>query len=157
MPDLAHLFKMPPGTASKPAALPTDDYPVIAKKYEFGDQNKNKTPYLRVTFGFLGPGSAAGSSEGLADRKIADITKRQIRKDFYLRGKDPNDAEALNGCMFRLDEFLRACGIEPTGGNYEELVTHIPGAQGLLHVEEKVNENSADGDTYNDAGKFVKA
>lgn len=154
MPDFSSILKSPSGTAKKPETLPTDDYPAVVKSFEFGDQNQNKTPYLRVHFGFIGPGMAAGGQEALVALNI-DISKRQIRRDFYLRGKDQSDASATEACMYRLDQFLRSCGVEPGDGKtYDELIPQIVGAQVLLGVTQKMNENTSE--FFNEVAKVVK-
>lgn len=155
MPDFSSFLKSTSGTAKKPESLPTDDYPAVVKSFEYGDQNKNKTPYLRVHFGFIGPGFAAGNQEALAALNI-DVSKRQIRRDFYTRGKDENDAAAEQACMYRLDQFLRSCGVEPGGGKtYDELIPQIVGAQVLLGVTQKMNENTSE--FFNEVATVVKA
>lgn len=155
MPDFSSMLRNPAGQAKKPETLPTDDYPGVVTSFEYGDNNKNKTPYLRVHFRLLGAGQADGNADALAALGI-DPSKRQLRRDYYLRGKDANDKEAQNSCLFRIDEMLRACGVEPNGQAYDELIPTIIGANVLLQVKQRLNENSDSGDMFNEIGKVAK-
>ena len=48
----SQLTRKPLSAVRKPPILPIDNYPGIVKRFEFGDNNRNNTPYLRY---FLSP------------------------------------------------------------------------------------------------------
>lgn len=143
MPDFNKFLAGNTGDAKPPAMMPEDDYPAIVSKKEYGDNNQNKTPYLRVFFKFLAPGQGAGSQEHLEGLGIKDVTKRQMKKDFFLRGRDESDEDARENCMYQLEQFLIACGV-PKGTSREEGVNMIDGAQVLVTVAHKINERAKD-------------
>jgi len=136
-PNFAHLLKRPAGKAKKPEALPQGDYPGIIKSFEYGDANKNKTPYVRFHLGLLGWASDVSEddkfqSDGDGGKAPVDITKRQPRRDFFL----------TDDAFWRLDEFLRSCGIEPAGRSYEEVIPDAVGQQVTVEVQQYMNERT---------------
>ena len=152
MVDFAALAKKPSGQGKKMEALPVDTYPGIIRSFEWGDANKNKTPYLRVHGLITGPGNVLGTAEELARLEI-DPTKRQFRKDFYLRGADANDKEAEGQAMYRLDQFLRSCGIEADGRAYEELLPQLIAKPVMVEIQQYLNQTTSD--IGNQTGQLV--
>lgn len=147
-PDFSSLMKKPAGQGKKMEPLPADTYPGIIASYEFGDQNKNKTPYLRIHGRYTGPGNVGGTPEALASLEI-DVTKRKFRRDIYLRGSDPNDKEGEAAALFRLDELLRSLGIEPNGGTYEELIPQIVAKNVMVETTQYLGQNNDIGNQVN--------
>lgn len=147
-PNFSHLLKRPAGQAKKPEALPIGDYHGIIKGFEIGDQNKNKTPYARLQLGLMGwPDSVdeAERQQSGPDGKSTpiDLSKRQLRRDMYL--DDPS--------LWRLDEFLRSCGIEPEGRTYEECLPELVGHQVTIEVQQYLNEKTSE--IGNQVGKLT--
>lgn len=147
-PNFSHLLKRPAGKAKKPEALPVGDYPGIIKSFEIGDQNKNKTPYARFQIGLQGwPDSVdeAERSQANAEGKpeAIDLAKRQLRRDMYLSDE----------ALYRLDELLRSCGIEPEGRSYEECLPEMVGQQVTVEVQQYLNEKT--NEIGNQIGRLV--
>jgi hypothetical protein len=131
MPDFSQLLRKPAGEAKRPPPLPLGDYPGVIKSQEVGDNNRNKTPYVR--FGLVlteWPDSIPQSErpEGV------DLNKRQIRKDFYL----------TEDSLWRLDEFIRSCGIDPEGRVYEEILPELIGQPVMVEVLHYINQQTAE-------------
>jgi hypothetical protein len=141
MVDFSTLLKKPAGEAKKPAALPAGSYHGIVKSHEVGDNNKNKTPYVRFHLGLTGlpDGMDASELDG------ADLSKRQLRRDFFL----------TDDALWRLDEFLKSCGVNPQGRAYEEVLTEVIGANVLVEVQQYVNQSSSE--VGNQVGKVIGA
>lgn len=122
MPDFSELMSMPAGEAKRPKALPIGDYSGVIKSHEVGDNNKNKTPYLRVGIVLTGWPENFTPSDIPED---VDLGKRQLRKDYYL----------TQDALWRLDELIRSCGIEPAGRKYEEVVPELIGQPVKVEVK----------------------
>ena len=150
MPDFSSLLKKEAGKAKKPATLPAGDYPGIIKSHEYGDQNRNKTPYVRFNVGLTDWPASLGDSWEEADistgevrtvaRSEVDLSKRSMRRDFYL----------TDDAMFRLDAFLRDLGVDMAGHDYESIIPTLTGTPVLVTVEQYVNQQS------NEMGAQVK-
>jgi hypothetical protein len=140
MPDFSKLMNRPAGQAKKPAALPAGDYPCKIIKWELGESQQKKTPYVRY---FLVPtGFPEGASE--ADKidekgEAIDLTKKQLRRDYYMT----TDAE------YRLDEMLRAVGVTVDGRTYEESVPDAVGMDCLAVVIQRMSADGSD-NVFND-------
>lgn len=135
MPDFSALLRKPVDEAKRPPALPPGDYAGIIKSYELGDQNKNKTPYVRFQIGLQGwPDSVADE-----DKKDVDLSKKQLRRDFFLTP----DAD------WRLAEFIKSCGINTSGRNFEVTVPECVGARVVVEVQQYLNQ------TNNEVGNQV--
>jgi hypothetical protein len=111
MVDFTQLLHKAAGEAKRPKPLETGVYGGLVKNYEIGDNNKNRTPYIRLTL-IPTEWPDTASSE---IRSEVDLTKRQMRKDFFL----------TEDSLWRLDAFLRSCGIEPSGRTYEEVLPEL--------------------------------
>lgn len=139
MADFSQLLRKPAGEAKKPAALPAGDYSGVIKSFEVGDQNKNKTPYIRFQVALTGWPDSVDES----DRGDTDLSKRQMRRDYYL----------TDDALWRLDEFIKSCGVEPNGRSYEEIVPELMGASVLAEVQQYLNQTS--NEIGNQIGKLV--
>jgi hypothetical protein len=131
MVDFSALGKREAGLAKKPPNLPVADYPGIIKSYEIGDANANKTPYLRLAIGITGlPDSL--DEDARATLEGVDLSKRSLRKDFYLS----EDA------LWRLDEFLRDMELIRPGVEYQEIWPELVGRHVLVSVGHYVNQKT---------------
>lgn len=153
-PNFSSMLRKPAGQAKKPDALPVGDYPGIVKSYEVHDKNKNKTVQVDYQVAYLGwPESVSDdqrvvTSDDGTQRSI-DLSKRQSRKAFYIFNQDGSEADDL----WKLDEFLRSCGIEPKGRSYEELIPEAVGKRVIAPVTQKYDEGK--NETFNNIGKLV--
>jgi hypothetical protein len=141
MVDFSQMLRKPAGEAKKPQALPIGDYPGVITGFEVGDNNKNKTPYVRY---FV---KLTGLAEGVDTSELdgADISKRQFRRDYYL----------TDDALWRMDEFLRSVGINSQGRTYEECLPEAVGAQVTAEVQQYMNQSNSE--IGNQIGKLVGA
>lgn len=139
MVDFTSLLKKPAGQAVKPPALDAGNYPGIIKSYETGSANKNNTPYVRFHVGLTGWPEGAEAAEGV------DLSKKQMRRDFFF----------TDDAMWRLDEFIRSCQIEPNGRSYEEILPEVVGHPVVAEVQQYMNQTS--NEIGNQIGKLVGA
>lgn len=143
--DLSSLLKRPANAAVKPQVLPMGDYKGIIKKFEYGNQNKNQTPYVRFFFGLMDwpeglPDGEKGQMDGTGQFQPTDLSKRQLRTDFYL----------TDDAFWRLTEFLKGLGL-PEGQEYDVLIPQCVGQQVTVQVKQEVNQNTSE--IFNNVGK----
>lgn len=134
MADFSTLLSKPAGQAKRPPALDVGDYPGVIKGYEMGDQNRNKTPYVRFNLGLVGwPDGATPQTK--EDGAEIDLSAKSLRRDFYLS----DDA------IWRLDEMLRNLGITMTGTEtYLDVLPQTVGASVLVEVRQYMNQQTND-------------
>lgn len=141
MADFNRLLQAPAGQAKRPPILPPGNYPGIVKSWEPGDQNANKTAYVRFHCGLVGWGEGVPTEWDVADAKgnvvtvtqaDVDLSKRQMRRDFYLT----EDAQ------WRLDDFIASCGIEANGRPYSEVLPELIGKSITVEVQQYLNKNT---------------
>lgn len=138
--DFAKLLSKPLDDVKKPPAWPAGTYLGTISKFEFGDNNKNNTPYARFTVKVTaaGPGLEASELEGI------DLTKgREFRKDFYLT----EDAD------WRLKEFIESVGVSTTGRTFAETVPECANAQVQLEIVQQNSTRNAE-ELVNFAGEM---
>jgi hypothetical protein len=146
MPDFSHLYQRPAGRTPKPRALPADLYPGIISTYSFEEVNRpsmssGKVPAVRINIKPTGwPDSVPESERFLVDednqKHEIDLTKSQFRTDFVT----PEDFTDRSWYYF--DEFLRSCGLEPDGHNYEELIAQLPGTRVSFEIQQYLNQRT---------------
>lgn len=145
MPDFSQLLRKPSGEAKRPPVLPVGDYSGIIKSFEYGDDNQKKTPYVRFHLALTGwPASAPQQwtntdSEGKSytvTQADVDLSKKQMRKDYFLRSPDGDD-----NILWRLDEFLKSCKL-PLGAEYEAMIPQVVGQSIIVGVGQYLNKNT---------------
>lgn len=152
MPDFSQLLRKPAGESRRPPTLPADDYPGIIKSYELGDNNINKTPYVRFAVGLTDWGKnvpdewqqsdAQGNIIQVSKADI-DLSKRQLRRDFFL----------TDDAYWRLDEFIRSSGVNFEGRDYEEVIPELVGTPVLVEVQQYLNQRN--NETGNQIGRLI--
>lgn len=139
MVDFSQLLDKPAGEAKRPKALPIGDYDGMIKGFEPGDANRNKTPYVRFTFVLTGWPQTV-----MPDEQIdIDLTKRTLRRDFYLTEES----------MWRFDNFIKSCGIDPRGQTYAELLPMMISQPVVIQVQHYLNQQT--NDIMNTVGEVV--
>lgn len=140
MPDFSALLKKPAGEAKKPPTLPIGDYQGIVKSFEIGDNNRNRTPYVR----FLVVLTEWPEAIEVGDRpEGVELNKRQLRKDYFL----------TDDSLWRLDAFIRSCGVEPEGRVYEEVLPEIIGQPVYMQIQHYMSPQT--NEIGNNAGEVV--
>lgn len=138
--DLVKLLSKLLDDVKRPSAWPAGTYLGTISKFEFGDNNKNNTPYARFTVKVTaaGPGLEPSELEGI------DLTKgREFRKDFYLT----EDAD------WRLKEFIESVGVPTAGRTFAETVPECANAQVQLEIIQQNSTKNAE-ELVNFAGEM---
>ena len=139
MVDFSQLLRKPAGEAKRPKALPIGDYQGMIRSHEVGDQNRNRTPYVR--FGLVL--TEWPDTIGPDDRVDIDLGRRTLRKDFYLTEES----------MWRLDRFIKSCGIDPQSRTYEEILPQLIGQPVVVQVQHFLNQQT--NEIGNSVGEIV--
>lgn len=138
--DFSALLKKPAGEAKKPPVLPVGDYQGVVRSHEMGDSNRNRTPYVRFVV-VLTEWPEALPVEDRPDG--VELNKRQLRKDFYI----------TDDSLWRLDAFIRSCGVEPSGRVYEEVLPELVGQPVFVQVQHYMNPQTSE--IGNNTGEVV--
>lgn len=125
-----------------PEPLPFGTYTFMVRGKEYGTSTQKHTPYVRF---FLKPQSpdADVDTEALSG---VDLSTKELRDDFYL----------TEAAMFRLKNFIEACGIETTGRKMLDLVNSVEGAFVKAHVKIVPNKKDPNHKGYNEIDAYTK-
>ncbi len=139
MPDFSKLANSVAGEAKKPKALPEGNYSAIIKGWSFepAPAGKEYTAIVRFNLGMLdwpdGLSDAEKSQDmGNGETKPIDLSKRQMRRDFY------------DSVLYRLDDFIKSCGVDMNGQKYEEVLPQLVGKRVIAQVKQYLNERTND-------------
>ena len=144
MPDFSQLLKRPAGNTPKPVVLPLEFFPAIIEKFEYAETSIQHIPCLRLNFKLTGwPDSIP---EEARYRESPDGTKtpidllsfKNLRRDFMM----PLDFS--DNSWFYLDQFLRSCGLELEGGDYEVLIPQLVGQHVTVEMQKYVSNVTKD-------------
>jgi len=138
MADFKSLLSKPMDEIERPKPLPAGTYVGRIVKYDFAESQEKKTPYLRYT---VQP-EEVGDDVSPEDLAGVDMTKKQLRKDFYL----------TNDAMYRLKEFLESCGIDVTGRSLGEAIPESRNARVLMGVVQRPSQDGTE--VYNEIRDF---
>lgn len=146
MVDFSKLLKAPAGEAKEPKVLVPGDYPGVIKSWEIKEapQGKDYSSLIRFNIGLTGWAEGLDDEDMLdGDGKPLDLSKRQLRRDFY------------DNALFRLDEFLKSLGLELSGMTYEEALPLCVGKAVLVEVQQYMNQTT--NKFGNQVGRLVSA
>lgn len=134
MPDFSQILSKPVDNIAKPKAIPAGTYHGMAIAHELLESQKNKTPFVRYTVKLTaaGEGVDASALDGI------DISKKQLRKDFFL----------TEDSQYRLVEAIESCGVQKTGMSLGALIPQLCNRPLLVDVTCRLSEDGKD--TYND-------
>lgn len=137
MPDFSALMKRPAGQAKPPKVLAAGNYSGVIKGFEIlpAPAGKDYSTIIRFPVGLLDWPETATDEDKTQDsgdgvQKPIDLSKRQLRRDFY------------DSSLHRLDEFIRSCNIEPAGRSYEEVLPELTGCQVTAEVQQYLNQRT---------------
>lgn len=139
MPDFTSLMGRKAGEAPKPKALPVGTFSGVVKGWEVleAPTGKDYTAIIRFQLGLIDWPESVSDDEKIMDMgngqmKPIDLSKKSLRRDFYDNG------------LFRLDEFIKSCGIEANGRSYAEVLPEIVGARVAIDVQQYVNQKTSE-------------
>jgi len=108
-----------------PIPLPEGTYHGVVSSFEYGDNNKNKTPYVRFGLKVHNAGDDIDASE-LAE---IDLSARKLSTDFYL----------TPDARFRLKDFLVSLGLPTEGRSFDELIPEAINQPVIIYVTQRFN------------------
>jgi len=133
--DFSHLLKKPAGEAKKPEAIGIGNYLGMLRSFEFGEtQNEARNPFVRFQTGLVSWPEDFTEEDKLQNGKPVDLSKRALRKDFYL----------TEDALYRLDLFLRSMGISLAGRSYEECIAEAVGKMVTVEVQHYTNRKTGE-------------
>lgn len=123
-----HLLSKPADDVKRPPLLPAGTYHGRVSSHKFDESANKKTPYCRYQIDIQSAGADIEPSmmDGI------DLSKRQLRKDFYL----------TDDALWRLKDFLVSCGIPSHGRSMAEMVPDAINQPVILSVTQRKVENS---------------
>lgn len=123
-----------------PPALPEGTFHGVITSFELGDNNRNKTPYVRFSLKL----QSAGDDIDSKDMEGIDLATRKLSTDFYLTPE----------AQWRLKEFMESLGI--TGMTLNEAFPETIGQNVLIYVTQRFNPERPNDPPRNNV-KNVKA
>lgn len=144
--DFSSIAKSAAGKAKKPPTLPPGVFQGPIKKFEWGDANKNKTPYVRLFVGFTSWPEDLGDTweefdnetqtSSTVNKSDVDLATRQMSRDFYM----------TEDSRYRMDELLRSfgidCGSDDNPRTYEETLPELIGQMANIEVVQQINPST---------------
>lgn len=137
MPDFSKLLNSTAGQASRPKTLPAGDFPGIIKGHELKEAppGKDYSMFVRFHVGLSAWPEGTDEADTQEDKGQGrmgpiDLSKRQLRKDFY------------DNSLYRLDDFIRSCGVDPAGRSYAEVLPELHGATVIVAVSQYLNQQT---------------
>lgn len=137
--NVSDFLNMPSGKSVRPVALPIETYSGIITSFERGESRQRKTPLVRFNVRLLDwpasiPESARMQPDGDGVLQPIDLSKKTFRSDFFI----------TEDALFRLDDFLRSCGIEPDGTPYGALCARTIGARVSVEMGQYISESTGE-------------
>ena len=135
--DFKKLLSKNMDEVERPRPLAPGTYYGRVSKFSVDVSKEKKTPYVRLLLAV----TSAGDGVDLDSLNGVDLSKKQLRKDFYLT----NDAE------YRLKDFLKSCGIQVAGRSFESTIPEAVNAPVIMEVTQRAATDGS-GEFYNDVG-----
>lgn len=144
MPDFNSILNKQADEVEAPKPLPPGTYTAIAVRHEFGESQRNKTPYCRFWFKPTEPQEDVDADRYEEFGGAEALTKKEVREDFWL----------TDDALFRLRNFLEgAAGLDITGQTLAELIPEANNAEVLVEI---VHSTSQDGERiFTNIGKIM--
>lgn len=138
--DFKALLQKPVDSVKAPEPLPEGHYNGRIAKYEFGESQQKKTPYVRFAL------SLDSAREDVDQAALADmdLSKKQLRKDYYL----------TEDALFRLRGLLEACNVSIEGRSFDVAIPELIGT--MVNVE-VIRKPSTDGESFFNEVKDITA
>lgn len=138
--NFSHLLSKPVESAKRPPTKPAGTYYGTVMNYKFDESKKERTPFVRFTFGNIQPGPDIEPSQLKdADGEDIDLSKWQPHVDYYI----------TDLALFRLREFLEGLGIPINGRSFEETIPETKNQPVILTVIQQPSSKPGDDAIYN--------
>lgn len=115
MPDFSNLLKKPVTSAERPKPKAPGTYFGVITKYELGESQQKKTPFVRIHIGSVSPGPEVDQDENT--RNGIDLTKWVPTKDYFI----------TDDALYRLRELIESCKIPVEGRGFNETLPDLVG------------------------------
>lgn len=132
--DLRTLLDVPVDSIKKPPVWPAGLYYGHIAKYEPGESREKKTPFLRIFVNVSRADESIPKEMLEVDGVPIDLTKRQLRKDYYLT----EDAK------FRLVEMIKAVGIETEGKSLGQVIPALVNRPVMIDVTHRGSQDGTE-------------
>jgi len=137
--DFRSLLSKPMDEIERPKPWPAGTYYGSITDHKFDVSAQKRTPYVRFTI----QASSAGDNIDPSDLEGIDLSKKPLRKDYYL----------TEDALYRVKAMLESIGITTEGRALGECIPETRNAQVMFEVTQR---NSPDGrEIYNDVGDLV--
>jgi len=134
--NFRELLSVKADDVQAPIPLPEGTYHGTVASFEYGDNNKNKTPYVR----FVVKLHSADSDVAPADLEGIDLAAKKLSTNFYL----------TPDARFRLKDFLISLGLATEGLSFDELIPEAVNQPVLVYVTQRFNPEKPDEPPRND-------
>ena len=134
--DFKSLLSKPADHVKAPQPLPAGTYHGMIKSFEFKESKEKKTPYVQFSLVL----NSAGEDIDPSDLTDVDLSKKSLRKDFYL----------TDDSAYRLKEFTDSCNIPAKGRSLGELIQDCVGQAVLVEVTQRLNPKDPTAPAFND-------
>jgi hypothetical protein len=108
-----------------PSPLPEGTYHGNIDRYEFGESQNKKTPYIRYTVKL----HSSGEDVAQEDLEGIELSSRKLTQDFYL----------TTDALYRLKDFIASLGIQTEGRTLEELIPETVNMSVVAYVIQRMN------------------
>lgn len=136
MVDFASLLNKKTEDATRPPPLPAGDYLMQVGKFQFGESDKKKTPYVEFECNFLAAGADI-DPQGLVG---IDLSKRKRELTFYL----------TDDAFWRFRKFLEeTLLINGTGRTFNQCLPETVGKQFIATVSQEPSQKPNDDSIFN--------
>lgn len=138
--NFSHLLEVPVNSVKRPPTKPAGTYYGVVMSYKFDESKKERTPFVRFTFGNLQPGSDITPEQlRTVDGEEIDLSKWQPHTDYYL----------TQNALYRLREFLESLGIPIDGRSFSETIPETKNLPVILTVIQQPSTKPGDESIYN--------
>ena len=141
--DFSALLATPMEDIKRPPPLPAGNYLGRITKYEFLESSEKKTPFVRYSVSI----ESAKEDIDPADLEGIDLTKKQLRKDYFL----------TELALYRLTEFLEGLGIENPGRKLSDAIPEAIGAAVAFTVTQRMNTRKPTEPPFNEIDEIGAA
>lgn len=123
------ILDTPASDVERPKPIPAGTYDTIVVGLpEFGESSKKKTPFAQFTHKIVAAGEDVDEAELQEMGGIADKT---IKNTYY----------TTPDALFRLTDFLEACGIDAEGKTVRQMIDETPNASCKIVVGHRASED----------------
>lgn len=135
MADFSKILSKPVSEAERPKPHPVGTWVWVITQFAYGDDNKNKTPYVRFMLRSSQPDEDVDQAQIAEAGGLQKLNSREIRRDFFL----------TEDSIYRLREFCEnALGIDTSGRAWDAVIPECRGKQFKGHITHRFSQDGKD-------------